>query len=134
MSSPLAQPAPPSPLELEFEAVQRRFPGAVMRSEAGVTTVSVPGVALPEGWSKPATTIHFLVPAGYPYANPDCFNIDDDVRLSSGVLPHAAQLQAMPLVGSTLWFSWHLQRPWKPGRDNLTTWLGVCMRRLEDVR
>lgn len=97
MTAAAAQPTPLTPLELEFEALQRRFPEAILRSEGGVIIVSAPGVGLPEGWNKATTTVHFVVPPGYPFANPDCFNIDDDVRLSSGVLPHAAQLQMSTL-------------------------------------
>ena len=118
-----------SPIEAQFEVLKERFPEAVMLDGAGVSVVSVPGFGLPDGWSKRVATVHFLVPAGYPHANPDCFNVDADLRLANGAMPHSAQLQHMPLIGNTLWFSWHVQQPWKPGRDTLLTWLGVIADR-----
>ena len=120
------------PLEMQLQALAERYPGATMRDGAGVTVVSVPGVRLPEGWSKAEVTVHFIVPVGYPHANPDCFNTDADLRLASGGLPKNAAPQVMPVVGDTMWFSWHLQRAWKPGRDTLLTWMGVVHGRFAE--
>lgn len=76
-----------SPLDLQFEDVLERYPEAALRQGEGVTVVSIPGVRLPSGWSKSIVTVHFLVPAGYPHANPDCFNVDADLRLTGGAMP-----------------------------------------------
>ena len=103
-----------------------------MQDGGGVTVVSVPGVRLPDGWSKREVTVHFLVPVGYPHANPDCFNTDADLTLEGGALPKNVAPQVMPAVGNTLWFSWHLQRPWRPGRDTLLTWMGVVNGRFAE--
>jgi len=123
-----------SPLDLQFGDVLERYPEAALRQGEGVTVVSIPGVRLPNGWSKAIVTVHFLVPAGYPHANPDCFNVDADLRLAGGAMPESAAIQAMPLIGNTIWFSWHLQRAWRPGRDSLLTWLGVIINRFEERR
>lgn len=132
-SAQLAHPM--SPIEGELDALKQRYPDTTMVPLAdGPSVVSVPGVKLPPGWSKDSVTVHFLVPIGYPHAQPDCFNVDIELTLSSGALPQSAAHQDLPTIGQTLWFSWHLQRPWKPGRDTLTTWLGVIVARLSDAR
>jgi hypothetical protein len=123
-----------TPLEAELEELRARFPGSTIAHIGGPSVVSVPGVRLPPGWSQEQVTVHFLVPVGYPHANPDCFNVDEGLRLVSGAMPQSAQHQPMPVVGNTLWFSWHLQKPWKPGRDTLLTWMGVITARLADAR
>jgi hypothetical protein len=128
---PALAPAEQSPLELQFEALQHRFPGATLRSAGESTVISIPDVRIPAGWSSERASIHFLIPAGYPHANPDCFSTDAALRLADGAMPASAGLQDFPIVGQALWFSWHLQRPWKPGRDTLLTWVGVCLRRFE---
>ncbi len=93
--------------------------------------VSIPNFPLPRGWNKPSTSIHFLVPAGYPYAQPDCFWADEDLRLEGGQMPTNTALQPVEGVGSTLWFSWHIGRPWKAGRDTLAAWATVVANRFE---
>lgn len=126
-----ARMAQMSPLELQLEELRERYPEASLQQGGGATVVCVPGVRLPPGWSKEVVTIHFVVPPGYPHASPDCFNADADLRLAGGGMPKSAGHQVMPLVGNTLWFSWHLQRAWKPGRDTLLTWLSVILCRFE---
>lgn len=117
-------------LDLQFAEFLKRYPQATLEHGCGVSVVSVPAVTLPSGWNKETVTVHFLV-TGYPHAKPDCFNVDADLRLASGALPQNAQLQDMPLVGGTLWFSWHLGEDWKPRRDTLDTWMAVVRRRFE---
>lgn len=134
MSASALAMEPQTPIDREFEVLQARFPLATITPIGGAHVVSVPDVRLPSGWNKQVVTAHFIVPVGYPHANPDCFNVDVDLRLASGAIPQNAAIQSMPHAGQTLWFSYHLQRPWKPGRDTLLTWMGVVAARLSDVR
>ncbi|HEX8124726.1 MAG TPA: E2/UBC family protein [Allosphingosinicella sp.] len=122
-----------TPLEIQFDALKARYPGAVLQDGAGAVVVSVPHVRLPKGWNKKETSVHFLIPVAFPHANPDCFNTEADLRLANGALPQNSTEQPMPLIGSTLWFSWHLQGGWKPNRDNLLTWMAVIERRFESL-
>jgi hypothetical protein len=134
MSATAAEQAPLTPLERELEEVRERFPNASMRQVSGQWLVSVPDVQAPAGWNKPVVTMHFFVPAGYPHANPDCFYVDSDMRLANGNLPQNSALNQLPESGILLWFSYHLARPWKPGRDRLQTWVSTCLGRLADIR
>ena len=124
-----------SPVHLEFAALAAKHAGATIQDIGGGSQVIfIPIFPLPKGWNKQATAIHFVVPAGYPYAQPDCFYADLNLRLADGRMPqNTGQNPATAALASTLWFSWHLQRPWKPGRDTLFTWLNVIANRFASL-
>lgn len=123
-----------TPLGAELAALQERFGHFITREGAGgVLVVTLPDFRLPAGWSKPTTQVHFVVPVGYPYAQPDCFHTDQDLRLAGGGMPQNAAFQDLMPMGTTLWFSWHLGRPWKPGKDTLLTWTKVIDNRFASL-
>lgn len=134
-----AAPAPDTPLGMEVARLLERYPAAELTDATlpdgtMVTVVSIPAFPVPAGWTASSTTLHFTIPAGYPFARPDCFNVDKDLKLAGGGMPTNAALQALPGVGETLWFSWHMARDWRAGRDDLLTWVAVCANRLEQLR
>lgn len=121
------------PTDLHVERLREREPDLqLQRLPDGSQLISIPNVALPAGWNKPATAVHLLAPQGYPFAQPDCFWTDADLRLSSGALPQNTGLSTpiphMP-TQAALWFSWHLQA-WNAARDDLLTWLTAIRQRL----
>lgn len=120
------------PLEIHVQRLVDRFPDALVRDvpNAG-TMVTLPTVAVPGGWNKQSTAIHFIAPVGYPFAKPDCFWADEDLRLASGALPQNANCEnPMPGLGKrALWFSWHMEQ-WNASRDSLLTWLASVNERL----
>ena len=134
MNATAAQAASMTPLECELEELRERFPAASMRQVSGQWLISVPGVPVIPGWTKKMVTVHFFAPAGYPHANPDCFYVDGDMMLANGSMPQSAGHQAVDGLGTLLWFSYHLSRPWKPGRDRLQTWVATVRGRLADIR
>ena len=93
--------------------------------------VRIPNVALPVGWSKQQTQVTLVAPEGYPFAKPDCFWTDVDLRLANGALPKNSQLNnPIPGYGGNhLWFSWHVD-PWNPNQNDLITWFTLIKRRL----
>ena len=98
--------------------------------------IQVPGVPLPAGWNKAATAVKFIAHPAYPYANLDCFWADCDLRLNGGNIPQNAQAEN-PIPGTNdrgLWFSWHLQQPWNPNRDDFNTWVAVIKQRFAQLR
>lgn len=118
----------------ELAALASCFPDARVVPGSSPPVVEVPGVVLPAGWSKPAVTVWFVVPAGYPAAQPDCFWVDADLRLINGSMPQNTGVQALPWSqAEALWFSWHLTQ-WRPGRDQLITYARFIARRLHDLR
>jgi hypothetical protein len=119
-------------LTMQLEQLQERFRGAEVRQMEGDTKlVIVPDVRLSDGWSKTSTTIRFIIPSGYPFAPLDCFWADADLRLANGMQPQNSGCNPIPGHPETLlWFSWHLQGPWNPNRDTLSTWMNVVIDRM----
>jgi hypothetical protein len=117
--------------ELQFEALRTSYPGSeLLPLPGGIWLVRVPGVPLPLGWNQTATSVWFLVPVGFPAANPDCFFADSELRLASGGMPGASGVQPIPHTGTPhTWFSWHVTA-WNPGRDTLLTYVRVIRDRL----
>lgn len=111
------------------------FPGAELITGAdGMTLITLPEVRLPAGWSATVTTVWFVVPVGYPAAQPDCFWAAPDLRLANGSMPANSGVQAVPVLQTpALWFSWHLSA-WRPSHDNVTTYARFALRRFDDAR
>jgi hypothetical protein len=119
------------PFDLQFAKLVARFEQAVAQDVPGVgKVVTIPRVPLPAGWNKGETSVHFIAPEGYPFARPDCFWADEDLRLGSGAAPQASSTpNLIPGIGrSGLWFSWHLQE-WNANRDDLLSWFAVIKNR-----
>jgi hypothetical protein len=121
--------------EQHFERVKERYPaGTLLGLPSGSALVSIPGIALPPGWSAASTNIYFLVPVGYPGPPPDCFWADQTLTLAAGGQPQASNVQQIPETGIVgRWFSWHVvegQRNWSPNRDDLMTFVSIVLDRL----
>lgn len=124
-----------TPLEEQFEVLRSSAPSASLDVLAdGTHLISVQEVKLPNGWSKQAIGVKFVVPAGYPFAKLDCFWTDPDLRLASGANPMNTGTNPIPHVAAPyLWFSWHVGA-WNPNTDSLLTYFYVIKRRLSDPR
>lgn len=101
--------------------------------------ILVPSVDIGPGWNRPAANVIFVLPPGYPSAQPDCFWVEPEgFRLANGGTPQSSN-DSNPIPGDvnparrTTWFSWHLQS-WNPNRDSLATYFGVVMKRLKPAR
>ncbi|WP_376717458.1 E2/UBC family protein [Bradyrhizobium sp. 62B] len=102
----------------------------------GAILVEIPEFDLPAGWNIARGTVIFMLPPGYPSAQPDCFWLEPGpVRLADGSVPNAAN-DANPVPGAGprgTWFSWHLQS-WNPNRDDILTYFNVIAQRLSPAR
>jgi E2/UBC family protein E len=124
-----------TPLQEQFEILKSEYPEAsIQQLPSGAALIVIPSFSLPKGWSQDKTTIKFIAPVGYPFAKPDCFWVDQNVRLQNQTMPQSSGLNAIPEVGGNhLWFSWHVGQ-WNPNRDNLSTYVRVIEERLKDPR
>lgn len=123
-------------LERQLEELRQVYPtGADAKPlPSGAFLIELKSVALPQGWNKPSTSIRFIVPVGYPFAAPDCFWADNDLRIAPSTQPQATNFQVVPEVNAPgLWFSWHVQG-WNPNRNNLVTYAKVIEQRLKELR
>lgn len=119
----------------EWEQLVASYPGAKITDGAdGTSLVALPAVPLPPGWSATTTAVWFVLPVGYPAAQPDCFWTDPELRLVNGTVPGNAGAQVVPIVQvPALWFSWHLSA-WRPSHDSVTTYARFISRRFDDAR
>jgi hypothetical protein len=111
-------------LKKEFQTEEKDLPD-------GSTFVTLRDFPLPDGWNAKATSVHFLIPVGYPYARPDSFWTDRDLRTAAKDLPENTAVQK-PWDDSPemLWFSWH-PTYWDIQRDSLRTFVRVIGSRLK---
>jgi hypothetical protein len=125
-----------TPFQEQLAGLQQQYPAAIAQPlPSGAILITISGVDLPPGWSKSYTAVQFVVPLGFPHAQPDCFWADQDLKLQSGTIPQNTAVNPIPETGVTaLWFSWHLTQPWNPNKDTLSTWVAVIRNRLRDVR
>lgn len=125
-----------TPLETQIQQLRERFGEVeVTQLPGGASLISVLRVALPEGWTKAASVIRFLAPAGYPFAAVDCFWADADLRLAGGQMPQNTAENNIPeTTHMGLWFSWHLLNGWNPNRDTLSSWMNTILDRLRRIQ
>lgn len=123
-------------LDRQLEELRRVYPDGVETRTlpSGVVLIELKNVRLSKGWNRNSTFVRFVVPVGYPFAAPDCFWTDHDLRLESGAQPQATNFQPIP-EGNVpgMWFSWHVQG-WNPNRSNLVTYAKVIEQRLKEIR
>jgi hypothetical protein len=102
---------------------------------SGARVLRIRNYKLPTGWNQSLVTVQFYVPPGYPSANPDCFWVEPNLRLSNGELPQASnESNPMPEVGPCgTWFSWHIQG-WSPNQSTLVTFANGIRARLDPAR
>jgi hypothetical protein len=129
-------------IESQLKLLQTDFPTASASVlPNGGHLIEVPNVQLPPGWSQKAVTVLFVVPPGYPAAQPDCFWVEVNgpgrLRLEGGGTPQNSN-DTNPIPGlnpprPVTWFSWHLQN-WNPNQSSLVTYFNVIMQRLRPAR
>jgi E2/UBC family protein E len=123
-------------VQRQLEELQQLYRTGVRHQElgSGAILIEISGVVLPAGWTKPSTSIRFIAPVGYPFAAPDCFWTDEDLRISPGVQPQSTNFQPIPEANLPgMWFSWHVQG-WNPNRNTLVTFAKLIEQRLADLR
>jgi len=105
----------------------------------GSMLVELPDVDIGPGWAVQTAKVLFVVPPGFPAAQPDCFWVEPTgLRLANGGTPQNSN-DSNPIPGDlildrrTTWFSWHLQG-WNPNRDSLQSYYHVIMKRMVPAR
>lgn len=125
------------PLEQQYRQLTELFPQAnLRRRNDGTSLITIPNFPLSSGWSRETTEICFVIPLGYPVANPDTFWTDIDLRLAGGGFPANTQINATYASSGDnpqlkLWFSYH-PSTWSPSHDTITTFVKLIQRRLQE--
>ena len=122
-------------LEEHFARLRELYPEATMTAAPeSAMRIHIPAFPLPPGWSQSETQVWFVVPAGYPGANPDCFWAEAELHLANGGAPRNTSVQLLPGTSTqTLWFSWHVVRGWNPVTHDLRTYVAMIAARFQEV-
>lgn len=119
-------------LDTQLAELRNVHPTSEYSSAHDGTHIVTVRLSLGPGWSLANCDVEFVVPIPYPSAQPDCFYADPSLLLANGTLPGNSGFQ--PLRGENrLWFSWHLQQPWIPGRHTLLTYVRFIQERLRNA-
>jgi hypothetical protein len=99
--------------------------------EGGMVCLVIKDYALPPGYSPGVVDLLLRLPSGFPSVAPDMFWIRPLVRYSNGAAPPATELRETYLA--RIWQRWsrHLAVAWRPGTDNLQTYLRLIRTDLE---
>ena len=120
----------------QFQEIAEKKVGEVRQAPlpSGGILITVDNVQLPSGWNRDATSVRFVAPNGYPFAQPDCFWADEGLALENGLVPQASNNQPIPEINAPgTWFSWHVQQ-WNPSKDSLLAYFQVIKQRLQKAQ
>jgi hypothetical protein len=98
----------------------------------GFVCVLIRGFTLSTAYSPSSTDLLLRLPLNFPMARPDMFWTFPYVKLPSGAYPQAADQFDVEFEGRR-WQRWsrHSEASqWRPGTDNLKTYLGTIRREL----
>lgn len=120
-------------LDPELCRLRKHYSNATMSVlPDGPVLIRLGPVAVPPGWSLATVRVAFVLPTGYPAAQPDCFYVEENLTLADARIPQNSGRQSLDGRDWT-WFSWHLHS-WRPGRDDLFTYARFVELRMSDVR
>lgn len=95
-------------------------------AEAGAWAVVLRNYSLPAGYQPPTVDLMVRMPAQYPFAPLDMFNVHPPVRRADG--RPLANLTTFQFQGA-VWQQWSRHRephmPWVPGLDSLATHMAI---------
>lgn len=81
---------------------------------------------LPPGYDHETADLLLHLPGGWPDGVPDMFFLFPHAQIkATGAWPQAAA--SFPVIGDRMWQQWsrHFQNVWRPGVDNLATYLAI---------
>jgi hypothetical protein len=105
-----------------------------LTTEAGFTLLQVTDYPVGNGLAPARTTLLLRLPPGFPDATPDMFWLDPPVTTTAGTA--IAGTEAREIHAGRTWQRWsrHIQGQWRPGVDNLATYLTYVRRCLDQAR
>lgn len=101
--------------------------------DGGFIAVELPGFSVPAGLIPNQVTLLLRLPVGFPDVTPDMFWVDPPITTANGSPVPGTQSRELHL-GKT-WQRWsrHIQGQWRPGVDNLATYLAYVRRCLDQA-
>ena len=101
--------------------------------EGGFVTVVVRDFPMPAGLEPATSDLLLLLPPGFPDAGPDMFWLDPPVQVAGGSAVPGTDGRGT-YVGR-VWQRWsrHIGNAWRPGIDQLATYLAYVRRCLDQA-
>lgn len=100
--------------------------------EGGFANVVIENFCTAPGLSPEAVDLLLRLPFGFPDAAPDMFWVAPNITASGGRIPGT---EAMETWAGRSWQRWsrHIAQQWRPGVDNLETYLAYVRRCLRQA-
>ena len=97
-------------------------------SEAGMTNLVIKGLPVAPGLSRDTVDLLLRLPLGFPDTAPDMFWVSPFLTTAAGATIPGTEMHEVH-VGQT-WQRWsrHTAQQWRPGVDNLETYLAYVRR------
>lgn len=99
--------------------------------EAGFTLVQVHEYPVGAGLTPSRATLLLRLPPGFPDATPDMFWVDPPVTTTDSAAIPGTEVREVHLGRTWQRWSRHIQGQWRPGIDNLATYLAYIRRCLD---
>ena len=111
--------------ESDREFLGEKYPDFEVLQIGAELHVVLPGFPFPPAYTPNAATLMVIVPAGYPNTALDMFWTYPDIKLVNGNWPNRCDYHHD--YGGRSWQRWsrHFIQAWRPGRDNLRTFLAT---------
>jgi hypothetical protein len=91
--------------------------------EAGFTTIMIRDYPTGPNMAPQRTTLLLRLPPGFPDATPDMFWLDPPITTTAGAVIPGTEVRESHLDRTWQRWSRHIQGQWRPGIDNLATYL-----------
>jgi len=106
---------------------EKGYQYSLTRSESGWHLV-ISNFNFPEAYDQPSADVLINIVAGYPDAKLDMFYTIPDVKLKNGNWPQNCNQRAM--FNGISWQQWSRHILWRPGIDNLRTFIASIIREI----
>jgi len=104
----------------------------IVEPEGGMVCVVIKDWPAPAGYRPETVDLLLRLPPGFPDAAPDMYWCDPPLSKADGSNPPASDVRESYLGRTWQRFSRHLpQGAWRPGVDNLQSYLGMIRAELE---
>jgi hypothetical protein len=115
----------------DAEALKRLGLSYKVSWQNGFTLLQIRDYPTGEGLAPDRVTLLLRLPAGFPDVHPDMFWVDPPLHAASGGMIAGTQVQETHLGRSWQRWSRHVIGNWRPGIDNLSTYLAYVRRCLD---
>lgn len=102
-------------------------------AEAGFTMLQINNYPVGSGLAPERATMLLRLPPGFPDATPDMFWFDPPLTTTIGAAIPGTELREIHLGRSWQRWSRHIQGQWRPGVDNLATYMAYVRRCLDQA-